>query len=257
MLPSLGIKEVPGNIGVDIIGGTILAIRPLAMSRNPLRLRKDILFRSRRRHFHTKLCHDALLTASGFLLCHIGVIHTLLNIELEAEGLLYLDLELGVLMACNSHVRWEPQEEGMMRTAASFPSERNQGLSNQEEPRSTFKDSVGGLRVLVEDEKLQLVWVDVPAVAGVFIVNIGDFLQLMSNHKFKSVEYRVVAKSIGRRISVACFFQLAAYTRVYGPIIPEGDLSPPLYRSTTTEELLRRFMDKGLDGTSVLHHFRL
>ncbi|KAK1609735.1 hypothetical protein QYE76_033408 [Lolium multiflorum] len=31
-------------------------------------------------------------------------------------------------MACNSHVRWEPQEEGMMRTVASFPSERNQGL---------------------------------------------------------------------------------------------------------------------------------
>ncbi|KAK1696448.1 hypothetical protein QYE76_013145 [Lolium multiflorum] len=32
------------------------------------------------------------------------------------------------VMACNSHVRWEPQEEGMMRTVASFPSERNQGL---------------------------------------------------------------------------------------------------------------------------------
>jgi hypothetical protein len=96
MLPSLAIKEVLGNIGVDIIGGTILAIRPLAMSRNPLRLRKDILFRSWRRYFHTKLCHDALLTASSFLLCHIGVIHALLNIQLEAEGLLYLDLEFGV-----------------------------------------------------------------------------------------------------------------------------------------------------------------
>ena len=27
-----------------------------------------------------------------------------------------------------ARVRWEPQEEGVMRTAASFPSERNQGL---------------------------------------------------------------------------------------------------------------------------------
>src|SRR5215213_8551101 len=27
----------------------------------------------------------------------------------------------------DAHVRWEPQEEGVMRTAASFPSERNQG----------------------------------------------------------------------------------------------------------------------------------
>ena len=31
-------------------------------------------------------------------------------------------------MRVNVHVRWEPQEEGMMRTVASFPSERNQGL---------------------------------------------------------------------------------------------------------------------------------
>ena len=27
--------------------------------------------------------------------------------------------------------RWEPQEEGMMSTAVSFPSVRNQGLSDQ------------------------------------------------------------------------------------------------------------------------------
>ncbi|KAK1661018.1 hypothetical protein QYE76_049177 [Lolium multiflorum] len=39
-----------------------------------------------------------------------------------------LETEARPLMACNSHVRWEPQEEGMMRTVASFPSERNQGL---------------------------------------------------------------------------------------------------------------------------------
>jgi hypothetical protein len=32
------------------------------------------------------------------------------------------------LMRVNVHVRWEPQEESMMRTVASFPSERNQGL---------------------------------------------------------------------------------------------------------------------------------
>ena len=30
-------------------------------------------------------------------------------------------------MRVDVHVRWEPQEEGMMRTAASFPSGRNQG----------------------------------------------------------------------------------------------------------------------------------
>ena len=31
-------------------------------------------------------------------------------------------------MRVKLHVRWEPQEEGMMSAAASFPSVRNQGL---------------------------------------------------------------------------------------------------------------------------------
>jgi isopenicillin N synthase-like dioxygenase len=123
-----------------------------------------------------------------------------------------------------------------------------------------LQDGVGGLQVIVEDEKLQPVWVDVPVVAGALIVNVGDFLQLMSNDKFKSVEHRVVAKSVGPRVSVACFFQshgTAASTRVYSPIIPEGDPSPQLYRSTTVKEMLQHFMEKGLDGTSTLHHFRV
>uniref|UniRef100_A0A8R7Q7I9 Fe2OG dioxygenase domain-containing protein n=2 Tax=Triticum urartu TaxID=4572 RepID=A0A8R7Q7I9_TRIUA len=49
-------------------------------------------------------------------------------------------------------------------------------------------------------------WVDVPAVAGALVVNIGDHLQLMSNDRFKSVEHRVLAKTSGPRLSVACFF---------------------------------------------------
>ena len=31
------------------------------------------------------------------------------------------------LMTREAHVRWEPQEEGVMRTATCFPSVRNQG----------------------------------------------------------------------------------------------------------------------------------
>jgi isopenicillin N synthase-like dioxygenase len=121
-----------------------------------------------------------------------------------------------------------------------------------------LQDGVGSLQVIVEDEKLQPVWVDVPAVAGTLIVNIGDFLQLISNDRFKSVEHRVVSKSVGPRVSVACFFLshgAASSTRVYGPIIPEGDPSPE--RSTRVEEMLRHFREKGLDGSSALQHFRV
>ncbi|KAM0918976.1 hypothetical protein ACQ4PT_008411 [Festuca glaucescens] len=119
-----------------------------------------------------------------------------------------------------------------------------------------LQDAVGGLQVLVDGKK----WVEVPAVAGALVVNVGDFLQLVSNDdRFRSVEHRVVASSVGPRISVACFFRTsgaAASTRVLRPIVTGGE-SEARYRSTTVEELLRHYRAKGLDGTSALQHFKL
>ncbi|KAL6185076.1 hypothetical protein ACLB2K_041211 [Fragaria x ananassa] len=53
-----------------------------------------------------------------------------------------------------------------------------------------------------------------------FVVNSGDFLQLISNDKFKSVEHRVLANCRGPRISVAGFFStgLLPLTKLYGSI---------------------------------------
>ncbi|KAF7069707.1 hypothetical protein CFC21_075296 [Triticum aestivum] len=120
-----------------------------------------------------------------------------------------------------------------------------------------LQDAIGGLQVLVEGLDGNK-WVDVPAVAGALVVNIGDHLQLMSNDRFNSVEHRVVAKSSGPRLSVACFFGTpgaVASKIVLRPIVTDGEEAR--YRSTTVEELLREYRAKGLDGTSALHHFRL
>uniref|UniRef100_N1R2Q9 1-aminocyclopropane-1-carboxylate oxidase-1-like protein n=1 Tax=Aegilops tauschii TaxID=37682 RepID=N1R2Q9_AEGTA len=124
-----------------------------------------------------------------------------------------------------------------------------------------LQDDIGGLQVLVdnlEEEGKSSVWVDVPAVAGALVVNVGDYLQLVSNDRFKSVEHRVVANGAGPRVSVACFFRTygaAASTRVLQPIVAGGDRAR--YKSATVEELLRHYRAKGLDGTSALDHFRL
>ncbi|KAM3207217.1 hypothetical protein ACQJBY_062435 [Aegilops geniculata] len=124
-----------------------------------------------------------------------------------------------------------------------------------------LQDDIGGLQVLVdnlEEEGKSSVWVDVPAVTGALVVNVGDYLQLVSNDRFKSVEHRVVANGAGPRVSVACFFRTygaAASTRVLQPIVAGGDRAR--YKSATVEELLRHYRAKGLDGTSALDHFRL
>ncbi|KAF7076514.1 hypothetical protein CFC21_081150 [Triticum aestivum] len=85
-----------------------------------------------------------------------------------------------------------------------------------------LQDAVGGLQVLVDDDdgKKRTSWVDVPAVTGALVVNVGDHLQLMSNGRFKSVEHRVVANSVGPRVSVACFIRpCPSSTRVLAPIV--------------------------------------
>ncbi|KAI4964431.1 hypothetical protein ZWY2020_027587 [Hordeum vulgare] len=118
-----------------------------------------------------------------------------------------------------------------------------------------LQDAVGGLQVLVDDEKQRPSWVDVPAVTGALVVNVGDYLQIMSNDRFKSVEHRVVAKSAGPRVSVACFFRTGGSTRVLAPIVADG--GEARYRNTTVDEMVRHYRARGLDGASSLEHVRI
>jgi len=91
------------------------------------------------------------------------------------------------------------------------------------------------------------------------IINFNE-LQLITNDKFKSVEHRVLANGIGPRISVACFFKagLRAKEKLYGPITELlSEDNPPRYRETTFADYVAYLCAKGLDGTSVLQHFKL
>jgi len=103
-----------------------------------------------------------------------------------------------------------------------------------------LQDGVGGLQVLVDDLEngdKSAAWVDVPAGPGAsLVVNVGDFLQLVSNDRFKSPVHRVVSKNMGPRVSVACFFRANGAT-VCAPAVVDGS-GPPRYRSIKAEEML-------------------
>ncbi|KAJ6769102.1 OXIDOREDUCTASE 2OG-FE II OXYGENASE FAMILY PROTEIN [Salix koriyanagi] len=79
-----------------------------------------------------------------------------------------------------------------------------------------LQDQIGGLQVLYENQ-----WIDVTPMPGALVVNVGDLFQLISNDQFISATHRVVAKNVGPRTSVACFFRqhlLPETLRLYGPI---------------------------------------
>jgi len=65
-----------------------------------------------------------------------------------------------------------------------------------------WQDMVGGLQVLTKDGQ----WIKAPPKEGTFVVNIGDYLQRLSNDKFSSTVHRVYNRSTVPRLSMPFFF---------------------------------------------------
>ncbi|CAN1136879.1 1-aminocyclopropane-1-carboxylate oxidase homolog 12 [Linum perenne] len=116
-----------------------------------------------------------------------------------------------------------------------------------------LQDDTGGLQVLHHDR-----WVDVPTTSrGALVVNIGDFLQLVTNDMFKSVEHRVKVWSSVARCSVVSFF-LPSSENMLKPYSPAKELLSernqlPLYSDAHMSEFLNCFMS----GGSPLYDFKL
>jgi isopenicillin N synthase-like dioxygenase len=102
------------------------------------------------------------------------------------------------------------------------------------------EDKPGGLQVYTKTG----IWVDVPIVAGCFVVNLGDLMGRWTNDHWVSTLHRVVnppmeSASMSRRQSLF-FFHNPNYDAVI-ECIPscQGPGNPPKYPVTTSGEHLR------------------
>lgn len=99
-----------------------------------------------------------------------------------------------------------------------------------------WQDDVGGLQVLRRDGQ----WLRVPPVAGTFVVNIGDFLQRLSNDRFRSTVHRVLKnRAPVDRYSMPFFFGFNFNERCgVLPSCTSAD-NPPKYEPITCGEVSR------------------
>ncbi|CAI9778921.1 unnamed protein product [Fraxinus pennsylvanica] len=133
------------------------------------------------------------------------------------------------------------------------------GLSDHTDPgvmTILLPNQVPGLQVKHEEK-----WVDVKPLRGGLIINIGDFLQIVSNGEYKSVQHRVKANSHKEpRISIVHWFDVGNWdeSNHYGPlpelITPE---KPAQYRMFSKQEYVENFYSKGLDSKSLVEKLKL
>ncbi|ESQ54772.1 hypothetical protein EUTSA_v10025577mg [Eutrema salsugineum] len=121
-----------------------------------------------------------------------------------------------------------------------------------------------GLTILLqvnEVEGLQIKkngkWVSVKPLPNAFIVNVGDILEIITNGTYRSIEHRGVVNSEKERLSVATFHNTGMGKEI-GPLKSFVERKKAaFFRSVTSEEYLKGFFSRELNGKAYLDDMRI
>ncbi|XP_047062630.1 2-oxoglutarate-dependent dioxygenase 11-like [Lolium rigidum] len=111
-------------------------------------------------------------------------------------------------------------------------------------------NSVQGLQI-----RRQGAWVPVKPHRDALLVNVGDFLEIMSNGRYKSIEHRVTINANKERLSISAF-HVPKYDGIVSPV-PGSIQEEVLYKTMTVEEYARLYMSNKPDGKSNLDYAKL
>ncbi|OVA06777.1 Oxoglutarate/iron-dependent dioxygenase [Macleaya cordata] len=117
----------------------------------------------------------------------------------------------------------------------------------------------GGLTILMQNEVdgLQVrhndMWIQIQFMPGMLVVNIGDYLEILSNGRYKSVEHRAVVNEERTRISVAVGHgpELNAIIGPASPLVDEKN-EPPRYRPIRYKDYMRNQQSSAVRGKEPL-----
>ncbi|CAI9757289.1 unnamed protein product [Fraxinus pennsylvanica] len=122
----------------------------------------------------------------------------------------------------------------------------------------------GGLTILMQNhdvDGLQIkhneTWTAVQHVPGTFLVNIGDYLEILSNGMYKSVEHRAVVNAQKKRISVAVGHG-PELTAVIAPASQLLDKNSDIqYRPIAYQDYIRLQQSSTIRGKSPLQAIKI
>ncbi|KAG2632499.1 hypothetical protein PVAP13_2NG110600, partial [Panicum virgatum] len=109
--------------------------------------------------------------------------------------------------------------------------------------------------VLALQIKRHNAWIPVKPNPKALLVNVGDYLEIMSNGKYKNIEHRVTINTNQERMTVSAF-HVPSLGVVISPItgITEENI---LYKTMGVEEYAKLYMSNKLDGKRALDHAKL